>query len=189
MQLHKCASLSDLNYICFPHFQKYASLATWQTGLTWVWMRSSRPTRAPGAGVKEAEVLSGAEAGEQQGEGESLRFKLEQHWNYFLSGQVRGRSASRARSQENGARARSRSRGPSQVGHVYTRVLVQVVLSFFIWSETIRLISQLWTKVLKVGTFSWRKKVVFEDPSGISISWHFSLLNCILHNVSLHQVF
>ena len=35
-------------------------------------MRSSRPTRAPGAGVKEAEVLSGAEAGEQQGEGESL---------------------------------------------------------------------------------------------------------------------
>jgi len=31
-------------------------------------MRSSRPTRAPGAGVKEAEVLSGAEAEEQQGE-------------------------------------------------------------------------------------------------------------------------
>ena len=79
VQLHKCASLSDLNYICFPHFQKYASLATWQTGLTWVWMRSSRPTRAPGAGVKEGEVLPGAEAGEQQGEGESLRFKLGQH--------------------------------------------------------------------------------------------------------------
>ena len=79
MQLHKCASLSDLNYICFPHFQKYASLATWQTGLTWVWMRSSRPTRAPGEGEKEAEGLPGAEAEEQQGEGESLRFKLGQH--------------------------------------------------------------------------------------------------------------
>ena len=79
MQLHKCASLSDLNYIRFPHFQKYALLATWQTGLTWVWMRSSRPTRAPGAGEKEAEGLPGAEAGEQQGEGESLRLKLEQH--------------------------------------------------------------------------------------------------------------
>ena len=79
VQLHKCASLSDLNYNCFPHFQKYGSLATWQTGLTWVWMRSSRQTRAQGEGEKEAEGLPGAEAEGQQGEGESLRFKLEQH--------------------------------------------------------------------------------------------------------------
>ena len=79
VQLHKCASLSDLNYNCFPHFQKYGSLATWQTGSTWVWMRSSRQTRAQGEGEKEAEGLPGAEAEGQQGEGESLRFKLEQH--------------------------------------------------------------------------------------------------------------
>ena len=67
------------NYNCFPHFQKYGSQATWQTGLTWVWMRSSRQTRAQGEGEKEAEGLPGAEAEGQQGEGESLRFKLDQH--------------------------------------------------------------------------------------------------------------
>ena len=143
MQLHKCASLSDLNYNCFPHFQKYGSLATWQTGSTWVWMRSSRQTKAPGAGEKEAEGLPGAEAGEQQGEGESLRFKLEQHWTYCLSGQVRGRSASRARSQENGARARSRSRGPSQVGHDYTCVFSCIWWHYFSPSQTFHLNLQL----------------------------------------------
>ena len=70
VQLHKYASLSDLNYNCFPHFQKYGSLATWQTGSTWVWMRSSRPTRVLEEGGEEAGERLGGGAGEPQGEGE-----------------------------------------------------------------------------------------------------------------------
>ena len=54
-------------------FQKHKeSVERWQTGLTWGWTRSSKPTRAPGEGEGEAGVRPEGGEGGQRGEGESL---------------------------------------------------------------------------------------------------------------------